>query len=99
MTMATMVPSLGQLGFELRRNFPTPKRRRRAVVHLLLHLEEFGSLTVAQVVVEAWRIEHNTDGPAPPLATSPLPSTRPTGLARPNPSSHSEWTTNRGPVS
>ena len=26
----------------------------------LLNLEEFTSLTVAQVVVEAWRIEYNT---------------------------------------
>jgi putative transposase len=29
----------------------------------LLNLEEFTSLTVAQVVVEAWRIEYNTYRP------------------------------------
>ena len=29
----------------------------------LLNVEEFGSLLEAQVVVEAWRIEYNTDRP------------------------------------
>jgi hypothetical protein len=62
-------------------------------------VKKFSSLTVAQVVIEAWRIEHNTYRPRSALAASPLPSTRPTGPAHPNPSSHSEWTTNRGPVS
>jgi putative transposase len=42
----------------------------------LLDIEEFTSLTVAQVVVEAWRIEYNTYRPTPPSAGSPPPSTR-----------------------
>jgi hypothetical protein len=64
----------------------------------LLNLEEFTSLTVAQVVVEAWRIEYNTTGPTPPSAASPPPSTRPRGPAPTNPSSHSDWTTYWGPI-
>jgi Integrase core domain len=64
----------------------------------LLNLEEFTSLTVAQVVVEAWRIEYNTYRPHPALGGLTPPSTRLPGPAPPTPNSHSEWTTNRGPV-
>jgi putative transposase len=64
----------------------------------LLNLEEFTSLTVAQVVVEAWRIEYNTYPPHSALDGLTPASTRPPGPAPPNPHSHSEWTTNRGPV-
>src|SRR5512133_1980063 len=53
----------------------------------LLNLEEFPSLTVAQVVVEAWRIEYNTYRPHSALG----------GLA---PAEYAAtWTsTNRGPI-
>jgi putative transposase len=64
----------------------------------LLNLEEFTSMTVAQVVVEAWRIEYNTYRPTPPSAAFPPPNTQPTGPAPTNPHSHSEWTTDRGPI-
>jgi putative transposase len=64
----------------------------------LLNIEEFTSLTVAQVVVEAWRIEYNTYQPHSALGGLTPPSTRPTGPAPTNPHSHSEWTTNRGPI-
>jgi putative transposase len=37
-------------------------------------------------------------GLTPPSTGSPRPSTRPPGPAPPNPHSHSEWTTNRDPV-
>ena len=67
----------------------------------LLNLEEFTSLTVAQVVVEAWRIEYNTYRPHSAHGGLTPPSTKPTG-PRPNRNSHSNWTTNgshqsRGP--
>jgi hypothetical protein len=64
----------------------------------LLNLEEFTSLTVAQVVVEAWRIEYNTYRPHSALDGLTPPSTQRPGPALPIPHSHSEWTTNRGPV-
>jgi putative transposase len=65
----------------------------------LLNLEEFTSLTLAQVVVEAWRIEYNTYRPHSALDGLTLPNTQPTGPAPTNPHSHSGWTTNRGPIS
>jgi hypothetical protein len=64
----------------------------------LLNLEEFTSLTVAQVVVEAWRIEYNTYRPHSALGGLTPPSTRPPGPAPTNPSSHSDWTTYWGPI-
>jgi putative transposase len=64
----------------------------------LLNVEDFSSLTIAQVVIEAWRIEYDTYRPHSASAASPRPSTRSAGPARPNPNSHSEWTSNRGPV-
>jgi putative transposase len=65
----------------------------------LLNIEEFTSLTVAQIVVEAWRIEYNTYRPHSALGGLTPPNTQPTGPAPTNPHSHSEWTTNRGPIS
>jgi putative transposase len=65
----------------------------------LLNLKEFTSLTVAQVLVEAWRIEYNTCRPHSALGGLTPRSTRPPGPAPINPHSHSEWTNNRGPVS
>jgi putative transposase len=64
----------------------------------LLNLEEFTSLTIAQVLVEAWRIEYNTYRPHSALGGLPPPSTQPPGPAPTNPSSHSDWTTYRGPI-
>jgi hypothetical protein len=64
----------------------------------LLNVEEFTSLTVAQVVVEAWRIEYNTYRPHSAL-DGQTPAEYAATWTPPNPHPHSEWTTNRGPVS
>jgi len=65
----------------------------------LLNVEEFATLTVAQVVVDAWRTEYSATGPTPPWAGAPPPSTRPAGPAHPHQRSRSGWTTQWGPVS
>jgi transposase InsO family protein len=64
----------------------------------LLNIEEFGTLTEATVVVEAWRIEYNTYRPTAPSAASPPPSTPSNGPST-NQHSHDSWTTQRGPLS
>jgi transposase InsO family protein len=58
----------------------------------LLNLEQSPSLTVAQVVVEAWRIQYNTYRPTPPSAASPRPSTQPPGPAPAPPNQHAHAT-------
>src|SRR4051812_43257856 len=64
----------------------------------LLNVEELTSLTVAQVVIEAWRIEYNTYRPHSALDGLTPAEYAATWTAPPHPHAHSEWTNNRGPV-
>jgi transposase InsO family protein len=60
----------------------------------LLNVEEFGSLTEAIVIVEAWRVEYNTYRPH-----SSLGGLTPAEYAKQtNQHSHDSWTDFRGPL-
>ncbi len=63
----------------------------------LLNTEEFGSLAEAQVITEAWRIEHNTYRPHSALGGIP-PAKYAEQWTTQSQHSHSGWITKRGPV-
>jgi len=61
--------------------------------------EEFGSLTEAQVLVEAWRIECNSYRPHSALAGRTPDEYTGSGTPSASQHSHDSWNTKRGPVS
>ena len=64
----------------------------------LLNIEEFGSLTEARIVVEAWRMEYNTWRPHSSLGGLPRSSSSASGPSKTNLHAHSGWIIKRGPV-